>query len=174
MQRAIPARTAQVGELIVTKLVKGKVHEAFRHLKVWYREASETQVRPCFQTMERQTVERVELYRRRNPPGLPIIVNHAEMENSSRGRRADQWPQRGSVTDAGRAPERVAQRGKVGGGPKEGAAIASARDDWKALVKLVQAVWDEGKIPTQLGWVVTVLIPKGGGDYCGIDLLEPI
>ena len=31
-----------------------------------------------------------------------------------------------------------------------------------------------GKIPIQLRWVVTVLIPKGGGDYCGIVLLEPI
>ena len=42
------------------------------------------------------------------------------------------------------------------------------------MVKLVQAIWDEGKIPIQLGWVVTVLIPKGGGDYPGIGLLEPI
>ncbi len=70
MQRAIhaalkrdrAARTAQVGESIVAKLAEGNVHEAFRHLKGWYREASETQARPCFQTMERQTVERVELY----------------------------------------------------------------------------------------------------------------
>ena len=60
MQRAIhaalkrdrAARTAQVGGLIVAKLAEGKVHEAFRHLKGWYREASETQARPCFQTME--------------------------------------------------------------------------------------------------------------------------
>jgi hypothetical protein len=58
--------------------------------------------------------------------------------------------------------------------PKTGPANVGAGDDWEALVKLVQAVWDEGKIPTQLGWVVTVLIPKGGGDYCGIGLLEPI
>jgi hypothetical protein len=48
------------------------------------------------------------------------------------------------------------------------------RDRWKALAWLVQAVWDEGRIPLQLGWVVTVLIPKGGGDYRGIGLLEPI
>jgi len=41
-------------------------------------------------------------------------------------------------------------------------------------VTLVQAVWDKGKIPIQLGWVVTVLIPKGGGDYRSIGLLEPI
>ncbi len=87
MQRAIhaalkrdrAARTAQVGKLLVAKLAKRNVHEAFRHLKGWYREASETQVRPCFQTMERQTAERVELYRRRDSPGLPIVLDHAEM-----------------------------------------------------------------------------------------------
>jgi hypothetical protein len=47
-------------------------------------------------------------------------------------------------------------------------------DQWNALAWLVQAVWDERKIPLQLGWVVTVLIPKGGGDYCGIGLLKPV
>jgi hypothetical protein len=49
---------------------------------------------------------------------------------------------------------------------KKGQANVGAGDVWKAMVTLVQAVWDKGKIPTQLGWVVTVLIPKGGGDYC--------
>jgi hypothetical protein len=68
----------------------------------------------------------------------------------------------------------VAQRGAVGGDPEGGAGDVGAEDDWKALVMLVQAVWDEGTIPTQLGWVVIVLIPKGGGDYRGIGLLEPI
>ncbi len=47
-------------------------------------------------------------------------------------------------------------------------------DRWRALARLVQAVWDTGRIPLQLGWVVTVLIPKGGGDYRGIGLLKPI
>jgi len=49
-----------------------------------------------------------------------------------------------------------------------------AGDEWNALVWLVQAIWDEGKIPIQLGWVVAILIPTGGGDYPGIGLLEPI
>ncbi len=50
-----------------------------------------------------------------------------------------------------------------------------AGKEWDALVQLVQAVLNKGKIPTQIGWVVTVLvIPKGGGDYRGIGLLEPI
>jgi hypothetical protein len=70
MQRAIYAllkvdHTAcmvQVGESIVAGLTKGNVHEAFHHLKGWYQAAMETQARPCFQTMERQTVECVDLY----------------------------------------------------------------------------------------------------------------
>jgi hypothetical protein len=48
-----------------------------------------------------------------------------------------------------------------------------AGDQWRALVKFVQMVWDEGRIPPQLGWVITVLVPKGGGRYRRTDLLEP-
>ena len=58
--------------------------------------------------------------------------------------------------------------------PETGPNNVGAGDKWNPLVQLVQAVWDEGKIPIQLGRVVTVLIPKGGGDYRGIGLLEPI
>jgi hypothetical protein len=36
-------RTAQVGKSIVAKLSEGNVHEAFRHLKGWYRSATNTQ-----------------------------------------------------------------------------------------------------------------------------------
>ena len=49
-----------------------------------------------------------------------------------------------------------------------------AGDIWKQLVKLVQTVWDTGEVPTPLRWVIVVLLPKGGGDYRGIGLLEPI
>ncbi|KAL7530161.1 hypothetical protein ACHAWF_003272, partial [Thalassiosira exigua] len=38
----------------------------------------------------------------------------------------------------------------------------------------VQAAWERGEIPRQLLWVIVVLLPKGGGDYRGIGLLEPI
>ena len=58
--------------------------------------------------------------------------------------------------------------------PKTGPANVGAGKEWEALVQLVQTVWEEGKMPVQLGWVVTVLIPKGGRVYCGIRLLEPI
>jgi hypothetical protein len=50
----------------------------------------------------------------------------------------------------------------------------NAGDNWRMFLTLVQAVWDHGDIPPQLLWVIVVLIPKGGGDYQGIGLLEPM
>jgi hypothetical protein len=55
------ARMVQVGESIVANLAKSKVHKAFCHLKGWYQVATETQARPCFQTMEKQMAERIDL-----------------------------------------------------------------------------------------------------------------
>ncbi|KAL7551798.1 hypothetical protein ACHAWF_014996, partial [Thalassiosira exigua] len=49
-----------------------------------------------------------------------------------------------------------------------------AGNRWQALVKLVQVIWERGEIPRQLLWVIVVLLPKGGGDYRGIGILEPI
>ncbi len=37
----------------------------------------------------------------------------------------------------------------------------------------MQAIWTHGSIPHQLLWIIVVLIPKGGGDFRGIGLLEP-
>ena len=184
LKRDCAARTVQVGESIVAKLAEGKVHEAFRHLKGWYREALETQVRPCFQTMEWQTVEHVELYRRRDPPGFPIVIDHAEMRPEIRDDIPDEEEIQVAVAELtnGRSAGVLwmwaehlngwLKGAKLEEDPKKGPANVGAGDDWKALVKLVQSVWDEGKMPTQLGWVV--LIPKGGGDYCGIGLPKPI
>ena len=53
---------------------RGERQEAFHHLKGWYRSVTDTQARPCFQTMNRQTAERINLYRRRDSPRLPIHV----------------------------------------------------------------------------------------------------
>ncbi len=38
----------------------------------------------------------------------------------------------------------------------------------------MQAVWESGTIPTQMSWMIIVLLPKGGGDYRGIGLLDPM
>ena len=47
-------------------------------------------------------------------------------------------------------------------------------DRWQVFAKLLQAVWERDEIPHQIRWIAVVLIPKGGGDYRGIGLMEPI
>ncbi len=38
---------------------------------------------------------------------------------------------------------------------------------------MIQAIWNRGKIPEQMSWMIVVLLPKGGGDFRGIGLLDP-
>jgi hypothetical protein len=59
--------------MIEAKLVGGNVQESFRHLKGWYRAASETTTQPCPQTMVKQTAERVDLYRQQDPLESPYL-----------------------------------------------------------------------------------------------------
>ncbi len=49
-----------------------------------------------------------------------------------------------------------------------------AGDCWRLFVALVQATWESSTVPTQMSWMVIVLLPKGGGDYHSIGLLDPI
>jgi hypothetical protein len=44
---------------------------------------------------------------------------------------------------------------------------------WWVFVKMMQAIWEHGSVPKQMRWEIIVLLPKGGGDYHGIRLLEP-
>jgi hypothetical protein len=55
---------------------------------------------------------------------------------------------------------------------KGGKGSEAAGDLWRLLVRMLQRVWDTGEIPHQMLLTVVVLIPKGGGDYRGIGLLE--
>jgi hypothetical protein len=52
--------------------------------------------------------------------------------------------------------------------------VEGAGDRWRLFVALMQATWESGTVPTQMSWMVIVLLPKVGGDYCGIGLLEPM
>ena len=69
------ARMAQVGKSIIAELAMGNVQKAFCHLKGWYWSATKMQARPCFHTMEKQMLERIDLYRWRDSPGPPLTVN---------------------------------------------------------------------------------------------------
>jgi hypothetical protein len=44
---------------------------------------------------------------------------------------------------------------------------------WQIFVKMIQVIWDRGEIPMQMSWMVIILLPKGGGDFRGIELLNP-
>ncbi len=47
-------------------------------------------------------------------------------------------------------------------------------DRWRSFVALLQAIWIMGTVPTQMTWMIVVLLPKGGGNFRGIGLLNPI
>ncbi len=66
--------------MIESELTGGNVQEALCHLKGWYRAASEMQAKPCYQTLEHQTLERVDLYARRDLPGNPLPINTTPVE----------------------------------------------------------------------------------------------
>ena len=180
-------RAARVGAIIEQELLGGNVQEAFRNLRGWHRDATSTAPRPCFQTMERQTTEREELYREREPPGDTVPV------------RVDPFDVKDGVPPDAEWRTAVGNRtnGRTGGASfiraedmkgwlrgvereedpdEEKAKAAQLRGDgrlWRLFVKLMQAIWVRGEIPQQMLWVIVVLIPKGGGDFRGIGLLEP-
>ncbi len=45
---------------------------------------------------------------------------------------------------------------------------------WSIFIELIQAIWNRGEIPEQMSWMIVVLLPKGGGDFRGIGLLDPL
>jgi len=130
--------------------------------------------------MVQQTNERERLYTRQQPAGEPIPINvePAEVRDDQPG------------DDEIRTAVRKLSQGRAGGASKmraedikdwlqgivqeEDTGMEGAGDNWRLLVKLIQAIWEKGEIPTQMRWVIVILIPKGRGEFRGIGLLEPM
>ena len=95
-------RTKKVGQSIEAELRGGDVQEAFRLLKGWYHAATKVEARPCPQTMERQTKERIALYTRRTPPGetLPINIDPAPIPDGVPTDSEVVWCTRGWVKNS--------------------------------------------------------------------------
>ncbi len=132
----------------------------------------------------KQTAKRVALYARRDSPGEPLPINIDPIQlNNVAPSDGEIWEAAGGLTN-GRTAGASGMRAedmkawlhgiKLEEDPKVGPNNIRARDNWGKFVLLVQAIWDHGEIPPQLLWVIIVLIPKGGGDYPGIGLLEPM
>ncbi len=131
--------------------------------------------------MARLTAERVELYTAVPPPGwaLPINANPTVIPDGppmdSEIREAVVKLQNGHAAGATGMKAKhlkgwlrdVKREEAVDG--EEGAGSC-----WRLFGSLIQAVWECSTVSTQMSWMVIVLLPKGGGDYRGIGLLDPM
>ncbi len=170
------------GKMIEAELKRWDVQEAFHLLKGWYRVASETMARPCPQTMVQQMEERVELYWRQDSLGEPLPINLQgptipdEVPSDCKIRDAARDLPSGCVGGVSKMRAEDIKRWLCGitleEDPEKGPNNVGEGENWCLLVGLIQAIWTQGKFLQQLTWVIVVLLPKGGGDYRGISLLE--
>jgi hypothetical protein len=174
---------SRIGTMIKSELMGGNVQEAFCHLKGWYWATSEMQVKPCYQTMERQTLVQVDLYTRRESPGKPLPINVTPVKIDDYAPSDGKLRQVVGKLTNGQAAGASGMRAKhvkewlhdmQWEEDPEGHGAECAGDSWCLFVQLVQTAWTHGVIPCRLLWSIFVLIPKGGGDYRGIRILEPI
>jgi hypothetical protein len=174
-------RAATTASNIEGCLAAGEYIEAWRHLKGWYCSAEDQAPKPCPETLAKQTDERIQLYTAVPPPGWAMQFNVEPSDVPD-----------AALTD----PELRAVVGKLHNGRAAGATEMKAKhtkewlgdmrckeaedgvegigDRWRSFVALLQVVWERGSVPTQMTWMIIVLLPKGGGNYCGIGLLDPI
>jgi hypothetical protein len=160
--------------------VAGEPKEAWRSLKGWYKAATNHAPKASKMSLATQTAKHVALYERAASKGdpIPIHVNKANIPDnipSDRELRAivrklQNRPAAGVtglqaehikvwLSDAVREEE---EQRNIGLGHK-----------WRVFVKMMHAIWEHGSIPEQMRWEIIILLPKGGGDYHGIGLLEP-
>ena len=87
-------REAKVAEEVCKLLAEGNLKEAWQCLRVRYRTVEDRPPTPYYQTLEKQTCERVELYARREAKGeaIPINVDPADVK--------DDTPSDGEIRDA--------------------------------------------------------------------------
>ena len=76
-------RVKKAAEDIEGHLADGDAREAWRIAKAWYRTSEDRTPKPCFESLETQTVERETLYGRIPPPGdlIPINVDPYQIED---------------------------------------------------------------------------------------------
>ncbi len=153
-------------------------------MKGWYWKAMETQARPCRQTMEPQTDEREGLYAERAAYSEAFPANRMPSAiGNNQPRESKLWAavyllshgQCGGALGIRAEHIKAWLRGaKKEEDPETAASHVGAGKTWHEFVCLCSSIWNTGTIPQQMCWVITVLIPKGGGEYRGIALLEPI
>jgi hypothetical protein len=138
--------------------------------------------------MAKQAAERVELYAWAPPMGTPLPFNFPHFKipdgvpTNNKIRAVVLGLKNGQAAGAtGMRAEHVKTwlrdiwcREKVAQeNPGKTADTGELGKKWGIFVKMIQTIWDRGKIPMQMSWMVVVLLPKGGGNFRGIGLLNP-
>jgi hypothetical protein len=183
-------RAANAASTVESHLGNGAVKEAWRALKGWYRAAEDRPPPACPATMAKQTAERVELYARAPPMGTPLPFNfpafaipdevptnkeiramvsglkngQARGASGMQAKHVKAW-----LTDI-RHEEKVAWDNPGMIADAEGGGLSKK---WRVFVQMIQTIWDQEEIPMQMSWMVVVLLPKGGGNFQRIGLLDP-
>ncbi len=160
----------------------GEFIEAWRHLKGWYRLAEDQAPKPCQETLAKQTQERINLYAAHQPPEemLPLHIDPAPIPDASSMdselRMVVGQPRNGCAAGAtGMKAEHLKEwLANIMLEEWEDGGVEGLGDRWRSFVALLQAIWTTGTVPTQMTWMIVVLLPKGGDDFRGIGILNPI
>ena len=159
--------------------------EAWRQLKRWYKAVVNQAPPPARATLERITVERVDLYSYVPSQGenIPVAVipvkvenlvpmedkieetakslrrNRAGGESGMRSKHLKGW------LAASKREKRAAEKGEGNTDGEEGVS------HWENLVELIQTEFREGELAEEAMWQAVVIIPKGIQEYRGIGLV---
>jgi hypothetical protein len=153
-------------------LAVGDSVEAWPNLKGWYRLVEDRAPKACPETLASQTAERVELYTTVPPPGWSMPINVTPIPVPD-GTPMDHeiWEVVGKLRNS-RAAGAMGMQAEhlkewLSGIKQEEAAdgVEGSRNRWRLFVALMQATWESGTMPTQMSWVMIVLLPEGGGEY---------
>jgi hypothetical protein len=159
-------------------LVVGEYIEAWHHLKEWYHLAEDWVPKPCPEMLVKQTDKRIQLYTAVPPPGWAMQLN---VDPSGVPDAAPSNSELRAVVGQlhnGRAVGAMEMKAKqlkewLADVKREEAkdGVQGIGDRWQLFVASLRAVWERRSIPTQMTWMIIVLLPKGGGDCRGIGLL---
>ena len=169
-------RVSDAGNAIEADLASKDVKAAWDRVKAWYRVAENRPPKPSREELSTVTEEYANLYTRSTPPGEPIPVlvdpfdvsdevpSEDEIAAAVRGLRSGKAPgPSGLRTDQLKAWLRAARREED-----------PDPTHWETLVTLVQHAYETGELPADMAWATVVLLPKGGGQFRGIGLLESV
>ena len=153
-------RARKAGEAIMLALLDGDARKAYGTLRAWHKECDPAASKPCYDTLEDQTRERVELYRKRAPPGdrIPSRAERPPLSDTpptdEELRLAAKKANNGRSGGASKMQLEDLKKWLRGAGDEEWAqkkdkeGYEGTGDWWRLLVKLCEHIWLMEEVPT--------------------------